>query len=425
MARRTDVGASAAHERRGRTLMQAVILAAGVGSRLEKLTGGKPKCLAEIGGRPLIMHQLEALADHGIGPVLMVVGYEHEAIRAVVGDRAEYVVNERFRETNSLYSLWCARDWIKGPFVLLNSDLFFDPEILARVLEEPGNVLAYDSTSSRGREQTKVAIRERRVVDLGKDLPPASARGESLGLLKFEADGARSLVDTATHLIADGQEQAWVIEATRAVCRSVALYGVNVAGLSWAELDFPQDLEKARSEVWPAIWRGRWRRAVYWNRTRWAVAGLVALMLTIGGWLASTRVGPASVDWESVVPQKASMLSLDLPKGPQKWWLVRRGDSAAAEVEGGVPIRIEFRLIMRSQSHPDSGRYVVAVSIDGKPHDWEALTATPDSTAKLSGVVVGDRDRLEFALSPGHHVVQVSLIAGHGESLLIRIRHPE
>ena len=74
--------------------MQAVILAGGVGSRLEKVTNGRPKCLAEIGGRPLILHQLEALSDQGVGPVLMVVGYKHEAIREVVGHRVEYIVNE-------------------------------------------------------------------------------------------------------------------------------------------------------------------------------------------------------------------------------------------------------------------------------------------------------------------------------------------
>src|SRR5712691_8630097 len=77
--------------------MQAVILAGGVGSRLEKVTDGRPKCLVEIGGRPLILHQLEALSDHGIGPVLMVVGYKHEAIRAVVGQRVEYLLNERYQ----------------------------------------------------------------------------------------------------------------------------------------------------------------------------------------------------------------------------------------------------------------------------------------------------------------------------------------
>ncbi|MGH7672796.1 MAG: NTP transferase domain-containing protein [Gemmatimonadales bacterium] len=404
--------------------MQAVILAGGVGSRLEKLTDGKPKCLADIGGRPLILHQLEALSDHGVGPVLMVVGYNHEAIRAVVGQRVEYLVNERYRETNSLYSLWLARAWVKGPFVLLNADLFFDPEILARLLEDPGNVLAYDSTSSRGREQTKVAIRGRKVIDLGKDLPAASARGESLGLLKFEADGAKAMLDVAAHLIKEGHEQAWVIEATRAVCKMAPLYGANVAGLPWTEVDFPHDLEEARSEVWPAIWKGRWRRAVYWKRTRWAVAALVASVLAVGGWLASTRVGPASLDWESIPPLETPSISLTLPTGRQKWWMVARGDSVAARVEGGAPLRIEVRLLMAAE-RAGTGRYVVAVSTDGEPHHWDAFTATPDSDAVLGGVVVGDRDRLEFMLPPGPHIVRVALLAGHGSGLLVRIRRPE
>ena len=403
--------------------MQVVILAGGVGSRLEKLTGGKPKCMADIGGKPLILHQLEALSDHGLGPVLMVVGYNHEAIRAVVGARVEYLVNERFRETNSLYSLWLAREWVKGPFILINSDLFFDPAILDRLVAEPGNVLAYDSTSSRGREQTKVAIRDRKVIDLGKDLPPASARGESLGLLKFEADGASAMLEVATHQIQEGHEKAWVIEATRSVCKMVPLYGVNVAGLPWTELDFPNDLEEARSKVWPAIQKGRWGRAVYWRRTRWLAAAIVASALALGGWLASTRVGPASVDWENVAPIDAASLSLALPTGSQKWWVVPRGDSLAANVEGGTPLRLEFRLLM-SPEHADTGRYVVAVSVDGVAHDWDAFTATPDSAARLAGATVGDRDRLEFRLPAGSHLVRVSLLAGHGRGLLVRIRRP-
>jgi choline kinase len=404
--------------------MQGVILAGGVGSRLEQLTGGKPKCLVEIGGKPLILHMLEALSDHGVGPVLMVVGYEHEAIRAVVGDRVEYVVNERYRETNSLYSLSLAAEWVSGPFVLLNSDLFFHPEILGRLLEDSGNVLAYDSTSSRGREQTKVAIHGRKVVDLGKDLPPASARGESLGLLKFETDGTVAMLDVATQLVRQGQEQAWVIEATRAVCKMVPLYGTNVAGLPWTEVDFPHDLEQARKEVWPAIWRGRWQRRVFWKRTRWLVAGLAALVLAVGGWFASTRVGPASLDWENVPPADASLVSLAVATGKQRWWIVSRGDSATVQVDGGAPIRVEFRLLMQPQ-HTDSGRYVVSVSVDGAVHDWDAFTATPDSSATLAGAVVGDRDRVEFTLPPGRHVVRVTLVAGHGDRLLVRIRRPE
>lgn len=76
--------------------MQAVILAAGVGSRLQTVSGGAPKCLIDIGGRALIMHQLEMLADHGVGPVIVVLGYRADEVKAVIGDRAQIVVNERY-----------------------------------------------------------------------------------------------------------------------------------------------------------------------------------------------------------------------------------------------------------------------------------------------------------------------------------------
>ena len=130
-----------------------------------------------------------------------------------------------------------------------NSDLFFDPRILDRLLEESGNVLAYDSTSSRGREQTKVAIKGRQVIDIGKDVPVMSAGGESLGLLRFEGDGVTAMMRVADQLVRGGNENAWVIEATRAVCKQVPLYGVNIAGEAWAEIDFPYDLDVARREA--------------------------------------------------------------------------------------------------------------------------------------------------------------------------------
>ena len=282
--------------------MQAAILAAGVGSRLGRFSGGKPKCLLNIGGRPLIKHQLEALADNGVGPVLVVLGHEADAVREVVGDRAEYIVNDRYQETNSLYSLWLARDWIKGPFVLLNCDLFFHPDILGRVLEEKGNIIAYDSTASRGREQTKIAIKERRVLDLGKDLPAGSARGESLGLLRLDAEGAQSLLAQADAQISAGFEKAWVTQAVRSCCSLTHLYGVNVAGLPWVEVDYPYDLEEARKEVWPAIRKSRWKGFVFWKRTRWAAVGVAALTLALGGWYAGSEVGSASIDWETVKP---------------------------------------------------------------------------------------------------------------------------
>jgi choline kinase len=404
--------------------MQAVILAAGMGSRLKAVTGGKAKALLEVGGRSLILHQLEALADHGIGPVLVIVGYQADEVRMEIGDRAETLVNERYSETNSLHSLWLARKWIKGPFVLLNCDLFFDPQILAQVLEESGNVLAYDSTSSRGREQTKVAIKQRRVVDLGKDLPASSARGESLGLLKFDEEGARAMVQMADSLVrGGGEENAWVIEATRAVCSQIPIYGVNVAGQAWAEIDFPYDLDVARREVWPTIYRGRWRKHLYWKRTRWAAAAALAFGLALAGWSTNTRVGPASVNWETVPLTGGEMIRIERNGETQRWWMVTTDSAVQAQVAGPSAV-VEVRLLMPNAT-TDSLRYVVALTIDGRPVDWRAFTAARDTSVHLKGAFLGDRDRIEFSLTKGLHEVGVALAAGHAGRMVARIRQPE
>lgn len=403
--------------------MQAVILAAGFGSRLKALTGGKAKALVDIGGRPLILQQLEALSDHGIGPVVVVVGHQADEVQAVIGERAEVVLNERFAETNSLYSLWLARDRVQGPFVLLNCDLLFDPQILDRVLEESGNVLAYDSTSSRGREQTKVAIRQRRVVDIGKDLPASSARGESLGMLKFDEAGSAAMFKAADELIRGGHENAWVIEATRVVCGQVPLYGVNVAGQAWTEIDFPYDLDVARREVWPAIWKGRWRKAVYWRRTRWAAAAVLAMSVALGGWVTSTRLGPASIDWETADVSGAESVRIERRGKTQRWSHAVLGAPLTAKVSGAQAL-VEMRLVMPAGA-PDTLRYVVALTLDGQPLDWRALTATSDTSVHLTGARLGDRDKIEVSLSPGVHELGVGLVAGHGDRMLVRIRQAE
>src|SRR5262245_6712280 len=130
--------------------MRAIILAAGLGSRLGSKGNGQPKALLRIGDGSIIEHQLEMLSSEGVGPIIVVVGHGADEVRKVLGESVEYVVNERPGETNSLYSLWLAREWLKGDVVLLNSDLLFDPSILKNLLATEGNALAYDSLSLNG-----------------------------------------------------------------------------------------------------------------------------------------------------------------------------------------------------------------------------------------------------------------------------------
>ena len=115
--------------------MKAVILAAGLGSRLSPVTQKMPKCLLEIGGKTIIERQLELLSSLGVKETVVVVGYLKEMIVDLIQDRAKIIENPDFSSTNSSYSLWLARKNLLGSFIHLNSDLIFDKEILSKLIK--------------------------------------------------------------------------------------------------------------------------------------------------------------------------------------------------------------------------------------------------------------------------------------------------
>jgi len=406
--------------------MQAVILAAGFGSRLVNVSQGLPKCLLPIGGRPLIEHQLDALADAGIGKVMVVVGHKADEIRAVLGNRVEYIENTIYDETNSLYSLWLARDWVKESFVLLNCDLLFHPEIMDRLLAKGRTGLVFDSTSSKSIEQTKVAVHEGKVIDLGKDLAPELARGESLGMLYFDANAVHPLMARANALIESGAEKSWVIEAVRSVCSEVDMQALNVAGMPWVEIDFPNDFERAKREVWPAIEKSRWKRTLHWKKLKYAIValmmvGIAAVSLYIG---SSSRPVPEKLSWTSEAIKEATTVYLQLPKGRQTWWHSPEGKPLRVALDGPTQVRVEVRLLMPPGSE-EIGEYVIQVSLDGKPFTWRSFHATPDPDISMPDAVVGDRDRVKFDIPAGSHLIEVELLAGTSDKFLSRVRYPE
>ncbi len=233
--------------------MRAVILAAGRGTRLGDAAASLPKCLVPVGGRPLIHHQLDALSAAGIGPALVVVGYQADRVRESVGGRAEFLLNPRFASTNSLASFLLARERLQGPFLLLHGDMLFDPGIVAALLAAGEDALAYDSSSGRDPEDMKVEVRDGRLAEISKELPRERTSGESVGMLRLGAASAASLFRKAAQLVAAGREGSYWAAAVSASLPEVPLRAVDVAGMPWIEIDTPGDLERARRQVWPRL----------------------------------------------------------------------------------------------------------------------------------------------------------------------------
>jgi len=231
----------------------ALILAAGKGSRLGIQVNGTHKCLLRIAGKPLIRRMIDELKENGITKIYLVVGHEAELIKDYFKDECEYIYNERYAETNSLYSLWLAKDYIKEPFVLLNSDILAHPMIIKKLIDVPGCALTFDPSSGDQDEHMKVKFVDGKLKSIRKTLSNKDNDGESLGILKFDEDGAKLIFNCAEKAIDERGEMTWAPAAVEQLASECSIRGVDISGLPWTEIDFPEDLVHAKETIWPAI----------------------------------------------------------------------------------------------------------------------------------------------------------------------------
>jgi len=135
-----------------RILMQALILAAGMGKRLGKLTDSDTKCMLEINGVRLIDSALQAIESAGIKKICIVIGYKGQRVRDHLAAKWEsslditYIVNSDFETTNNIYSLLLASEFLKSDdTILLESDLIFEPQVIPNLINDPrDNVVLVD-----------------------------------------------------------------------------------------------------------------------------------------------------------------------------------------------------------------------------------------------------------------------------------------
>jgi choline kinase len=238
--------------------VNAVILAAGSGTRLNGSETPMPKCLAAPGGARLIERQIGALQGAGIDEIAVVVGFQADLVRAACPAGMKFVENASFEHTNSLYSLWLARPFLDGGFVVLNCDVLFDPQLLLDLIEarhENALLVSYpcDGDPPFGDEEMKVRIRCGRVVDIAKTLSADETDAENVGIAKFGAHGASRLVRIMDRLIAARAVREWAPRGFKEFASTNRLYAIGTRGLPWIEIDTPADYRRAVSKVIPAI----------------------------------------------------------------------------------------------------------------------------------------------------------------------------
>jgi choline kinase len=231
----------------------AVLLAAGEGTRLHPHTADRPKCLVEVGGRPLLDRALAALEAAGFTDVVIVVGYREDVLQQFLAARASRlqvrcVRNPDYASTNNAYSLWTARGAVPGGFVLLDGDLLFEPGVLAALLATPGEAaLAVERRADLGDEEMKVLEGPGvSVAAVSKTIDPREAIGESVGIARFSPAAAAALWTRLEAQIVAGRRNVYYELAFEELIAAGWRFHIgDVTGLACMEIDTPEDLAAA------------------------------------------------------------------------------------------------------------------------------------------------------------------------------------
>jgi choline kinase len=239
----------------------AVILAAGVAHRLAPLTDHTQKCLLEVGGRPILAWMLDALRAAGVGRVAIVVGHCADQVAALGAppDMAiECLHNPDYRK-GSAVSLARARHLLAdGPTLIMDADVVFPREFLRRLLAAPAsNALLVDRGFADTGEEVKIYAQADRVIALGKKVVPETwdGVGEGVGFFKCGPEAGAELVVLLDQVIEASDGACEYEDALHLLVSRQPVQGVDVTGLPWTEVDFAEDLRRARLEVFPEIAR--------------------------------------------------------------------------------------------------------------------------------------------------------------------------
>ena len=233
--------------------MKAFILAAGVSRRLYPHTYNTPKCLLEVGEKPIIHFQLEALLDLGVKDISVVVGYHREILIQHLKDNFptlnfNFIINHHYFETNTAYSIYIGREVLNEDHLLMNADVVYPKDLLKKLIDTKYKTALAVDIKSCGREEVKVVDGGAdKIVAIGKDLIEVQCLGEFIGVAKLSKDFCNLFSNSLDELIDSGGVNDYFEAAIQPILKKMDIHYVDVSEFPCMEIDFIEDLEKARS----------------------------------------------------------------------------------------------------------------------------------------------------------------------------------
>ena len=230
----------------------ALLLAAGTGSRLQPLTLDVPKCLTEVGGVPILERLVNNLRSQRFKRLVVVIGHLGDRIQEFLQQhaddiRVDYVINPDYRTTNNIYSLWLARQEIREPFLLVESDLVFETWMLDDMLQPDrmaiSRILPWmnGTTAELGSERRVKAFR------MGGDICDPSRQYKTVNLYSLSLNSWNKIEERLSRFVSERRlgEYYEAVFAEMVADGTLSFDSVFFDADRWYEIDTRADLREA------------------------------------------------------------------------------------------------------------------------------------------------------------------------------------
>lgn len=239
--------------------MNIILLAAGVGSRLFPHTKNTPKCLLEIDGKHTILDKTLSLL-HSVFPAantVAVLGFEAVKILDKLKqfpNRVHTVLNPFYRVTNSIASLWFAREFLAGDVLLLNADVCISEAILRKIARADLEAfVVMDSSVKCSDADYKVVVEGGQVVEMGKNISAVEYHGEYCGMTVLKGRAVGQVKQKVEAMVEAGEYDTWYETAIVNLIEQgdFEIQPLDIQGEVWSEIDTAKDLDKIRKYYRP------------------------------------------------------------------------------------------------------------------------------------------------------------------------------
>lgn len=217
-------------------------MAAGIGKRLYALNINKPKCLINIGSTTLIRRSVNLIVSKGISDITVVVGYKSDLIHNELNNDVAYFENPDFQTTNSIKSLWYAKELLEGDVLLLNGDLYYEHDILDYAINQTNPVVMLADSTRIDKADYRFGFSGNQINRFGKHLTNQETDGEYVGIVRIDQSFIKTFKQTLEEMITAGKSNIWWEDILYSfIEKNIPIHYFDVAGTFWSEVDTLQD----------------------------------------------------------------------------------------------------------------------------------------------------------------------------------------